>query len=342
MKTSDFYYDLPQELIAQDPLEKRDESRMLVYNKETGVIEHKHFYDILDYLSPNDCLVLNNTKVVPARLYGSRVGKEEVVEILMLKKLALNEYECLVKPGKKFKVGTEVKFSENLIGSVKEITDGGERIISFSVLDGSLIENELEKIGEMPLPPYIHNKLKEKSRYNTVYAKVDGSSAAPTAGLHFTPEILEKIREKDIQIEEVVLNVGLGTFRPVKVEDVENHVMHSEEYFVDEETAKRLNNAKQDGKRIVAIGTTTVRTLETVADKNGVIEAGSGSTNIFIYPPYNFKFVDKLLTNFHLPESTLLMLVSSLIGKENLFKCYEEAVAERYRFFSFGDCMFII
>lgn len=342
MKTSDFYYDLPEELIAQTPLEKRDCSKMLVYNNEDKSIEHKHFFDILDYLTPNDVLVLNKSKVIPARLYGSRENKQnEVLETLLLKKIELSTYECLVKPGKKFKIGTIIKYSDNLIGEVKSINETGERIIKFTILNGDALETELDRIGEMPLPPYIKEKLKKKDRYQTVYAKIEGSSAAPTAGLHFTPELIEKIKQKGVQIEEVVLHVGLGTFRPVKVEDVENHVMHSEEYFVDEGTAERLNRAKKDGKRIISVGTTSVRTLETVADENGVVKAGSGNTSIFIYPPYKFKFVDALITNFHLPESTLLMLVSSLIGKEELFKCYDVAVKEKYRFFSFGDCMFI-
>ncbi|MBP3631074.1 MAG: tRNA preQ1(34) S-adenosylmethionine ribosyltransferase-isomerase QueA [Clostridia bacterium] len=341
MKTSDFYYELPEELIAQTPIEKRDHSRMLVYNIPKKTIEHKHFFDIIDYLSPNDVLVINKSKVIPARIYGSREGKNEVLETLLLKKLELNTYECLVKPGKKFKVGTIIRYSDNLLGEVKSINETGERVIAFKVLSGDTLEAELDRIGEMPLPPYIKEKLKKKDRYQTVYAKIDGSSAAPTAGLHFTPELLEKIKNKGVQIEEVVLHVGLGTFRPVKVEDVENHIMHSEEYYVDSDTAERLNKAKQDGKRIIAVGTTSVRTLESVSDDNGTIKAGSGTTSIFIYPPYRFKFVDSLVTNFHLPESTLLMLVSSLIGKDELFRCYESAIKERYRFFSFGDCMFI-
>ncbi len=341
MKTSDFYYDLPEELIAQTPLDKRDHSKMLVYNGDSGQIEHKHFYDFIDYLTPNDVLVLNKSKVIPARMYGHREDKEEILETLLLKKIELNTYECLVKPGKKFKVGTKVIYSDNLVGVVKSINDTGERIIDFEILNGLTIEAELDRIGEMPLPPYIKEKLKKKDRYQTVYAKIDGSSAAPTAGLHFTPEILEKIKEKGVQVEEVVLHVGLGTFRPVKVEDVQNHIMHSEDYFVDSATAERLNTAKREGKRIIAIGTTSVRTLETIANENGEVKAGNGSTSIFIYPPYKFKFVDALLTNFHLPESTLLMLVSSLITKEELFKCYDEAIREKYRFFSFGDCMFI-
>lgn len=342
MKTSDFYYDLPQELIAQTPLDKRDESKMLVYNTKTGEIEDKHFYDLLNYLTPNDVLVRNRSKVIPARVYGHREGKDdEIVEILLLKKHNLLTYECLVKPGKKFKIGAILVFSDNLVGEVKEILPTGERIIDFTVKDGNPLEVELDRIGEMPLPPYIKEKLKEKNRYQTVYAKEEGSSAAPTAGLHFTDELLEKIKAKGVQIEEVVLHVGLGTFRPVQVDDVQNHVMHSEEYFVDQDTARRLNEAKREGKRIIAVGTTTVRTLETVANEKGEIVAGHGNTNIFIYPPYKFKFVDSLITNFHLPESTLLMLVSSLMGKENMEKCYSHAIKEKYRFFSFGDSMFI-
>lgn len=341
MKTSDFYYDLPMELIAQYPVEPRDSSRMLVFNMKTKKMEHKHFYDLVDYLTPNDCLVFNRSKVIPARIYAHREGKEETIEVLLLKKYAINKYECLVKPGKKCKIGTRLVFSDNLYGDVSDIKETGERVIDFTVVSGELFENELGKIGEMPLPPYIKEKLKNKDRYNTVYAKEEGSSAAPTAGLHFTDELLNKIKQKGVEIEEVVLHVGLGTFRPVKVDDVSKHVMHTEEYFVDAETAERLNKAKQAGKRIIAVGTTSVRTLETVADESGKINAGHGETNIFIYPPYRFKFVDALITNFHLPESTLLMLVSSLMGKEDMFKCYEEAIKNKYRFFSFGDCMFI-
>lgn len=342
MKTSDFYYYLPEDRIAQTPVEPRDHSRMLVYNQKTGEIEHKHFYDIIDYLTPNDVLVLNKSKVIPARVYGHRVDKpDEVVEILLLKKLGLNDYSCLVKPGKKFKVGAELQFSDNLTGVVKSINETGEREILFTVKTGEPMEAELDRIGEMPLPPYIKEKLKEKNRYQTVYAEVDGSAAAPTAGLHFTEDLLKRIKEKGIEIEEVTLHVGLGTFRPVQVDSVENHVMHTEEYYVDKETADRLNKAKKEGKRIIAVGTTSVRTLETVANNDGTIRSEHGNTSIFIYPPYKFKFVDSLITNFHLPESTLLMLVSSLMGKENMEKCYKIAVDNNYRFFSFGDCMFI-
>lgn len=343
MKTSDFYYELPEELIAQTPIEPRDSSRMLVYNKSTKQIEEKIFRDILDYLTPNDCLVFNRSKVIPARLYGHRENKEnEVLEILLLKKLSTTSYECLVKPGKKFKVGAKIIFSDNLSGEVSEILPTGERVLEFLVLSGEPIEVEFDRIGEMPLPPYIKEKLKDKSRYQTVYAKEEGSSAAPTAGLHFTEELLTKIKEKGVQIEEVVLHVGLGTFRPVKVDNVENHIMHSEEYFVDSATAERLTKAKANGKRIIAVGTTSVRTLETVTDENGVVHSGHGNTQIFIYPPYKFKAVDGLITNFHLPESTLLMLVSALITKDELFRCYDLAIKERYRFFSFGDCMCIL
>lgn len=342
MKTSDFNYNLPEELIAQTPVNPRDSSRMMVYNQKDKTIEHKIFRDILDYLTPNDVLVFNRSKVIPARIYGHRVGKpDEVVEILLLKKIDLTQYVGLVKPGKKFKVGEKIVFSDNLNATVISITETGERVLNFLVKNGDPVETEFDRIGEMPLPPYITEKLKDKSRYQTVYAKEEGSSAAPTAGLHFTNDLIERIKARGVECEEVVLHVGLGTFRPVKVDNVENHVMHSEEYFVDEETAKRLTKAKAEGKRIIAVGTTSVRTLETVTDDNGIVHAGHGSTQIFIYPPYKFKAVDSLITNFHLPESTLLMLVASLIGKDELFKCYDLAINEKYRFFSFGDCMFI-
>ena len=341
MKTSDFFYDLPQELIAQTPIEPRHASRMMLVDKNSGKVSHKKFTDIVDLLDENCVLVVNRSKVIPARLYGRRPNKDEVLEILLLKKLELTTYECLVKPGKKFKVGTVVEFSDNLTGTVKKITPNGERVIEFLVKDGSVLESEFARIGEMPLPPYIHEKLKNKDRYNTIYAKEDGSSAAPTAGLHFTQEIFEKLKAKGVQVEEVVLHVGLGTFRPVKVEDVTKHVMHSEEYFLDEETAKRLNDAKKNGKKIVAVGTTSVRVLETLAGSDQTVSAGHGETQIFIYPPYKFKFVDSLLTNFHLPESTLLMLVSAFASKDIIMNAYKEAISEKYRFFSFGDCMFI-
>lgn len=342
MRTKDFYYDLPDSFIAQSPIEPRDCSKLLVYDYDSQTIEHKIFKDIIEYLTPNDVLVFNRSRVIPARIYGHREGKpEEVVEILLLKKIANTKYECLVKPGKKFKVGNVIVFSDDLKARVESINETGERVLNFEVLCGGPVEAQFDKIGEMPLPPYIKEKLKDKSRYQTVYAKEEGSSAAPTAGLHFTEDLIKRIKEKGVECEEVVLHVGLGTFRPVQVEDVTKHIMHSEEYYVDEETAKRLNEAKKNGKRIIAVGTTSVRTLETVATDNGTICAGHGNTNIFIYPPYKFKFVDSLITNFHLPESTLLMLVSSLMGKEELFRCYEEAKANNYRFFSFGDAMFI-
>ncbi len=341
MKTSDFYYNLPENLIAQTPIEPRDHSRLLVCDRKNNSLSHKHFYDIVNYLKPNDVLVINHTKVIPARLYGHREGKEEVVEILLLKRIDLSKYECLVKPGKKFKVGSKIVFSDNLSADVLEITETGERIINFKTNKGTL-EEELDRIGEMPLPPYIKEKLKNKDRYQTVYAKEEGSSAAPTAGLHFTNELLDKIKNMGIIIEEVNLCVGLGTFRPVKVENVEEHVMHSEEYEVTEEVATRLNNYKKEGRRIIAIGTTTVRTLESASDENGILHAGKNTTSIFIYPPYKFKFVDALVTNFHLPESTLLMLVSALMGKKFMEEAYQEAIKEKYRFFSFGDAMLII
>ena len=341
MKTSDFYYDLPEELIAQTPLEPRDTSRLLVYDRKNKKIEHRHFYDILDYLSPNDVLVVNNTKVIPARLYGNKATGAKI-EVLLLKRINLTDYEALLKPAKKAPIGTVLTFSDNLsceiVGNVEEI---GGRIVRFIVKSGTL-EAELDKIGEMPLPPYIKAKLEKKDRYNTVYAKIKGSSAAPTAGLHFTPELLQKVKEKGVEIIEVNLEVGLGTFRPVQVDDVEKHIMHSERIVVTKETADALNKAKTAGKRIIAVGTTSVRTLESVADENGIIHEANRETNIFIYPGYNFKFVDSLITNFHLPESTLLMLISALSSKDEMLSVYKTAVEEKYRFFSFGDSMFII
>ena len=341
MKTSDFYYDLPEELIAQTPLEPRDTSRLLVYDRKNKKIEHRHFYDILDYLSPNDVLVVNNTKVIPARLYGNKATGAKI-EVLLLKRINLTDYEALLKPAKKAPIGTVLTFSDNLlceiVGNVEEI---GGRIVRFIVKSGTL-EAELDKIGEMPLPPYIKAKLEKKDRYNTVYAKVKGSSAAPTAGLHFTPELIQKVKDKGVEIIEVNLEVGLGTFRPVQVDDVEKHVMHSERIVVTKETADALNKAKTAGKRIIAVGTTSVRTLESVADENGIIHEANRETNIFIYPGYNFKFVDSLITNFHLPESTLLMLISALSSKDEMLSVYKTAVEEKYRFFSFGDSMFII
>lgn len=340
MKTSDFYYDLPEELIAQSPIEPRDHSRLLVYNRKTDTIEHKHFYDIIDYLTPNDVLVINNTKVIPARIYGKKKTGAHI-EVLLLKRINLTDYEALLKPAKKAPVGTVLTFSDNLSCEIVDnVDDIGGRIVRFTVQTGTL-EAELDRIGEMPLPPYIKKKLENKDRYNTVYAKIDGSSAAPTAGLHFTTELMQKIKDKGIEVIEVLLEVGLGTFRPVKVDDVEKHVMHSERIVVTPETAEKLNNAKRAGKRIIAVGTTSVRTLESVADENGVVSPANKETNIFIYPGYKFKFVDSLITNFHLPESTLIMLVSALCSKEKMLNVYRTAVKEKYRFFSFGDAMFI-
>lgn len=341
MKTSDFYYDLPQELIAQTPLEPRDSSRLLVYNRKTQNMEHKTFRNILDYLSKDDVLVVNNTRVIPARIFGYKPTGAKI-ELLLLKRLELNTYEALLKPAKKAPVGTTLVFSEKLscriIDNIEEI---GGRVVKFEVKEGTL-EEQLDKLGEMPLPPYIKEKLKDKDRYQTVYNKVEGSSAAPTAGLHFTPELLKKIKAKGVKIAEVTLDVGLGTFRPVMVENVETHKMHSEHICVSEETAKLLNDAKKQGKRIIAVGTTSVRTLESMADDNGYLHSGSKDTSIFIYPGIKFKFVDALITNFHLPESTLIMLVSAFVGsREKTLEIYNTAVQEKYRFFSFGDSMFI-
>ena len=341
MKTSDFYYDLPEELIAQDPLEDRSGSRLLVLDRQTGKREHKIFRDVIDYLNPGDCLVVNNTKVIPARLIGSKVGTDAKIEVLLLKRKEDNIWETLVKPGKKCKVGTKISFGEGLLtGEVVDIVEEGNRLIKFSY--EGIFEEILDQLGQMPLPPYIHHQLQDKNRYQTVYAKHDGSAAAPTAGLHFTPELLEKIREKGVKIAHVTLHVGLGTFRPVKVEDVTEHHMHSEFYIVEEDQAKLINETKQAGGKIVAVGTTSCRTLESATGEDGILKAGSGWTDIFIYPGYQFKLIDRLITNFHLPESTLVMLVSALAGKENIMAAYEEAVKMRYRFFSFGDAMLIL
>ena len=341
MKRSDFYYDLPEELIAQDPLEDRSGSRLLVLDRQTGKREHKIFRDVIDYLNPGDCLVVNNTKVIPARLIGSKVGTDAKIEVLLLKRKEDNIWETLVKPGKKCKVGTKISFGEGLLtGEVVDIVEEGNRLVKFSY--EGIFEEILDQLGQMPLPPYIHHQLQDKNRYQTVYAKHDGSAAAPTAGLHFTPELLEKIREKGVKIAHVTLHVGLGTFRPVKVEDVTEHHMHSEFYIVEEDQAKLINETKQAGGKIVAVGTTSCRTLESATGEDGILKAGSGWTDIFIYPGYQFKLIDRLITNFHLPESTLVMLVSALAGKENIMAAYEEAVKMRYRFFSFGDAMLIL
>lgn len=340
MKTSDFYFDLPQELIAQDPLEYRSSSRLLVMNKETGAIEHHIFREIINYLNPGDCLVINDTKVIPARLYGSKVGTDAKIEILLLKRKENDVWETLVKPGKKAKPGTRISFGDGLLmGEVLDVVEEGNRLIQFSY--EGIFEEILDKLGQMPLPPYITHQLKDKNRYQTVYAKHDGSAAAPTAGLHFTPELLATLEEKGVKIAHVTLHVGLGTFRPVKVENVTDHHMHSEFYIVEESQAKLINDTKAAGGRIISVGTTSCRTLESAADENGVVRAGSGWTDIFIYPGYRFKVLDCLITNFHLPESTLLMLVSALAGKEHILNAYETAVRERYRFFSFGDAMLI-
>lgn len=341
MDVKDFYFDLPQELIAQDPLEDRSSSRLMVLDRKTGEIEHHIFKEVIDYLNPGDCLVVNNTKVIPARLFGSKEGTEAKIEILLLKRKENDVWETLVKPGKKAKPGTRISFGDGLLtGEVIDVVEEGNRLIKFTY-DG-IFEEILDQLGQMPLPPYITHQLKDKNRYQTVYAKHDGSAAAPTAGLHFTPELLEAIKAKGVNIAHVTLHVGLGTFRPVKVEDVTNHHMHSEFYIVEEDQAKLINETKQRGGKIVSVGTTSCRTLESATDDQGVLHAGSGWTDIFIYPGYQFKMIDRLITNFHLPESTLLMLVSALAGKDNIMAAYEEAVKERYRFFSFGDAMLII
>lgn len=340
MKTSDFYYDLPEELIAQEPLKDRSSSRLLVLDRETGEIEHKIFKDITNYLKEGDCIVINDTKVLPARLIGERVGTGAKVEILLLVRKDINTWEVLVKPGKKARPGDKISFGGGkLVAEILETIEGGNRIIKFHY-DG-VFENIIEELGEMPLPPYITHKLEDRNRYQTVYAEHDGSAAAPTAGLHFTPELIEKIQNMGVKIAHVTLHVGLGTFRPVKVDDVTNHEMHSEYYVVEKSQADIINETKKNGGRVIAVGTTSTRTLESVTDENGVVHEGSGWTKIFIYPGYKFKAIDCLITNFHLPESTLIMLVSALAGKENVFKAYEIAVKEKYRFFSFGDAMFI-
>ena len=340
MKTSDFYYDLPQELIAQKPLEDRSSSRLLVLDKETGEISHRVFKDIEEMLSPGDCIVINNTKVIPARLIGERKNTGARVEILLLKRIDKDRWETLVYPGKKAKPGNIIVFGQGLLeAEICEVINGGNRIVRFSY-DG-VFEELLDKLGQMPLPPYITESLKDKSRYQTVYAKNDGSAAAPTAGLHFTEELLERLRAKGVRIAELTLHVGLGTFRPVKTENIDDHIMHSEYFELEKSQADIINETKKNGNRVVVIGTTSCRTLESIADENGVLREKSGTTDIFIYPGYKFKIVDNLITNFHLPESTLLMLVSALAGKENIMRAYDQAIKMRYRFFSFGDAMFI-
>lgn len=341
MKTSDFYYDLPKELIAQDPLEDRSASRLMLLDKKTGQTDSScHFRDIIDYLNPGDTLVINNTKVIPARLIGVKEETGAKIEVLLLTRKQNDIWETLVKPGKKCRVGTRIDFGDGLLKAeiVDEVEDGN-RLIHFEY-DG-IFEEILDKLGQMPLPPYIRHQLKDKERYNTVYAKHDGSAAAPTAGLHFTKDLLQQIKAKGVHIAEVTLHVGLGTFRPVKVDDPTQHHMHSEYYIVDEPTAELINNTRKNGKRVISVGTTSCRTLETATGGDGILKAGSGWTDIFIYPGYKFKMVDCLITNFHLPESTLVMLVSALAGRENILNAYKQAVDEKFRFFSFGDAMFI-
>ena len=339
MKTHDFWYDLPEELIAQTPLERRDGSRLMVLNRETGEIQHKHFYDIIDYLNPGDCLVMNDSRVLPARLMGHR-PTGGVVEVLLLRDLGNKCWECLCKPGRKMQVGNEVIFGDGeLTAVVREVQEGGNRVVEFRY-EGIFLE-VLERLGKMPLPPYIKEELQDQERYQTVYSRVTGSAAAPTAGLHFTRELLEQLQTMGVKLCYVTLHVGLGTFRPVKVEDLEDHEMHSEYCIVPQETADIINQTKSGGGRVICVGTTSCRTIESWAAEDGHMEAKAGWTNIFIYPGYHFKVLDGLITNFHLPESTLIMLVSALAGREHVLAAYEEAVRERYRFFSFGDAMFI-
>lgn len=339
MNVKDFYFDLPQELIAQDPLEDRTSSRLLVMDKKSGKIEHRIFRDITDYLRPGDCLVINNTKVIPARLFGVKEDTQAKIEVLLLKRRENDIWETLVKPGKKCRTGTVIVFGDGLLkGTVIDVVEEGNRLIQFSY--EGIFEEILDQLGQMPLPPYITHQLQDKNRYQTVYAKHDGSAAAPTAGLHFTRELLEKIQAMGVKVAHVTLHVGLGTFRPVKVDNVLDHHMHSEFYMVEEEEAKKINDAKAAGGRIICVGTTSCRTLESATGEDGILKAGSGWTEIFIYPGYRFKILDCLITNFHLPESTLVMLVSALAGREHVLHAYEEAIRERYRFFSFGDACF--
>ena len=340
MNIKEFYYDLPEELIAQDPLEDRSSSRLLTLDKNSGAFSHHVFREIVDFLNPGDCLVINNTKVIPARLMGEKVGTGAGIEVLLLKRKENDVWETLVKPGKKARVGAKISFGDGLlVGEVVDVVEEGNRLIKFSY--EGIFEEILDRLGQMPLPPYITHHLEDKNRYQTVYAKYDGSAAAPTAGLHFTPELLERIKEKGVRIAEVTLHVGLGTFRPVKVENILDHHMHSEFYMVEKEQAAIINESKKNGGRVICVGTTSCRTLESATGEDGILRAGSGWTEIFIYPGYKFKILDALITNFHLPESTLLMLVSALAGRDHVMAAYEEAVKERYRFFSFGDAMFI-
>ena len=340
MNLHDFSYDLPQELIAQDPLEDRSSSRLMVLHKDTGSIEHKIFRDIIDYLNPGDCLVINDTKVIPARLMGIKEDTGAAIEVLLLKRNADDVWECLVKPGKKARTGARIVFGEGLlVGEIVDVIEDGNRMIKFHY--EGIFEEILDKLGQMPLPPYITHKLQDKNRYQTVYARNEGSAAAPTAGLHFTKELLEKIKEKGVNVVSITLHVGLGTFRPVKVDKIEEHHMHTETFNISKEAADTINRTRAAGGRVIAVGTTSCRTLESAAADDGTIPARSGDTDIFIYPGYKFKAIDCLITNFHLPESTLIMLVSALAGRDNIMNAYETAVKERYRFFSFGDAMFI-
>lgn len=340
MNIKEFYYDLPEELIAQDPLADRSSSRLLTLDKNSGAFSHHVFRDIVDYLNPGDCLVLNNTKVIPARLMGEKISTGAGIEVLLLKRKEGDIWETLVKPGKKARPGARISFGNGLlVGEVVDVVEEGNRLIKFEY--EGIFEEILDQLGQMPLPPYITHRLEDKNRYQTVYAKHDGSAAAPTAGLHFTPELLEIIKEKGVKVAEVTLHVGLGTFRPVKVENILEHHMHSEFYMVEEDQASIINETKKNGGRVICVGTTSCRTLESATGEDGILKAGSGWTEIFIYPGYKFKILDALITNFHLPESTLLMLVSALAGRDNVMAAYEEAVKERYRFFSFGDAMFI-
>lgn len=339
MKKNEFYFELPEELIAQHPLEKRDGSKLLHLNRNTGEVEDLYFTQIIDYLQKGDTLVINDTKVLPARLFGARPGKEEKIEVLLLNRELEKQWVCIVKPGRKMKVGTEVVFSDSLKAKVIEVKDDGNRVIEFNYQ--GIFEEILDELGEMPLPPYIRERLEDKNRYQTVYARELGSAAAPTAGLHFTKEILDKIRDKGINIVPITLHVGLGTFRPVKTEDICDHIMHSEHFYISESAANTINDTKKRGSKVIAVGTTSVRTLESQTDKDGFLVAGSGWTDIFIFPGYNFKLVDAIITNFHLPESTLVMLVSAFSKKEFVLDAYKHAINEKYRFFSFGDAMFI-
>lgn len=340
MNIKEFYYDLPEELIAQDPLTDRSSSRLLTLDKNSGAFSHHVFRDIVDFLNPGDCLVVNNTKVIPARLMGEKEGTGAGIEVLLLKRKENDVWETLVKPGKKARPGARISFGNGLlVGEVVDVVEEGNRLIKFEY--EGIFEEILDQLGQMPLPPYITHRLEDKNRYQTVYAKHNGSAAAPTAGLHFTPELLEVIKAKGVKVAEVTLHVGLGTFRPVKVENILEHHMHSEFYMVEEEQAAMINETKKNGGRVICVGTTSCRTLESATGEDGILRAGSGWTEIFIYPGYKFKILDALITNFHLPESTLLMLISALAGRDNVMKAYEEAVKERYRFFSFGDAMFI-